>query len=456
MWRIISKEARELAASPRSFAMLLLAPCVVLWLAVRLPEQRGVTRVYVGENACAVDVSGNGLEIRPCETPTAGQVRQALSDAPDVRIVDVQEPDRDVWRLLNRNRLDAAFIWSPVAPGADETVAGYQRGGVWTVYMDPRKRADAARLDFAVRLLASNDLANARLRAPNEESQQIETPAPPPPAEEAGEALGDPGAIDAYANDLPETAAETPAASTAPAPDFRLPAVGPLLLGLSTTANNFGATPVVVTMRNGPTPSDSSWLSPGLIALISTFIAFLTGASSLARESEQGTLHWLSNATRSSWLSVVAGKAVVATLMGSLTLLVLVLFNWLGLGQPVNEGFGRVFGLQVLSLLVASMQGVAISAFVGRQDQAILISGAYLILLALFSGVFLPIAGAGGAAEFISWLLPATFSQASLVDWMQHASSAPLDMSSLNSLGLLLAGSTLVCIASVQALAVRQ
>jgi ABC-type multidrug transport system permease subunit len=232
--------------------------------------------------------------------------------------------------------------------------------------------------------------------------------------------------------------------------------VGPLLLGISTTANSLDATPVVAVMRNGPTPSDSSWLAPGLIALISTFIAFLAGASSLARESAQGTLHWLVGATQSSWFGVGAAKVTVATMMGALTLLVLILFNWLVLGHAVNQGLSTVLALQLLSLLVAGMQGVAVSALVGRQDQAFLISGAYLVLLSLFSGVFLPIAGAGGAAEFISWLLPTTFSQASLVDWMQHASSAPLGVSSFAALGALLVGSAILWTISMQVLAVRQ
>jgi ABC-type multidrug transport system permease subunit len=295
-------------------------------------------------------------------------------------------------------------------------------------------------------MLAANDLINAQWR-----SSRSATSPSAESAEQTDPTVGESGPEDP---DVASEASTQTQRSRADA-EVRLPAVGPLLLAASATANGLGATPVVLVTRNGPAPSNSSWLAPGLVALISTFVAFLAGASSLAREGEQGTLHWLLAATRSSWLEVGAAKVIVATFLGAVTLLALILFNWLGLDQAVNPDIAAVLPSQLLSLLVAAMQGVAVSALVGRQDQAFLISGAYLILLSLFSGVFMPVAGSGGPAEFISWLLPTTFSQTGLVDWMQR-DSAGWDGSVLISLGMLLVGTTLLWLTSLRVLATRQ
>ena len=437
MWGVVSKEARELAASPLSFFVLLLAPCLVLWLAVQLPESVRATLVYVEGADCCVQTSDQTVRLAPCETPSADEVRQALSDVQDITLVDGQRGDEDVWSFLGRNRIDAAFIWAPAATGTGENQLGYQRGGVWMVYADPRRRADAARLDFAVRLVQADDIANAGLRR---------RPAP--------------AVVDVGADETNTTGADaegdSPPAAAREVEGMRLPAVGPLALGASIVSDQLQATPFALVTRDGPAPSTSAWLAPGLIALISGFVAFLVGASSLARESELGTIHWLAVATRNSWFSVGAAKVVTATAMGALALLAMIAFAWLGLGLPVNQGLGLVFGVQVLSLLTSGMQGVAVSALIGRQDHAFMVSGGYLVLLTLFSGIFLPVENAGGATDFISWLLPQTFSQASLADWMQRGVFSAPSEQSLTGLLLLLSGSAVTLAVALQRLAVRQ
>lgn len=164
---------------------------------------------------------------------------------------------------------------------------------------------------------------------------------------------------------------------------------------------------------------------PRLIALVAIFVSFLLTSGALVREREAGMLDMLLVVSRGKPLALVVGKLILPIVVSLISLLLLLVVSRTSFGIGMKPGALQILSLQILAIVSAGLAGLAISTLVRTQQQAYLVSAAYLLGLVLVTGFFYPIEQAATPVQIIACAFPLTFSGPPFEAWMnQGASSA--------------------------------
>lgn len=169
----------------------------------------------------------------------------------------------------------------------------------------------------------------------------------------------------------------------------------------------------VLDFGTNPEPSDA-YLVPRMIALIAIFIPFLMAVSTIARDKENGTIGVLLVAPDVGWRNLIIGKAITCLFVAVTSLFLLIIAAVAVFDMSVQSGFPggfRGMGLQLLAIMVSTLQGLAASALVRSQFQAYLLSTVYAFCLVFLTGLLFPLEQATETVRFGSLFFPLTFSR---------------------------------------------
>ena len=192
------------------------------------------------------------------------------------------------------------------------------------------------------------------------------------------------------------------------------------------TSRNYTIPAFHVLERDAPSRNTSGWMVPGMLMIIAAAIAFMLTAAGTVREREFDTEHLLLRGKNHSWFTSQLAKTLAPVSIAAIATLIMMLLAQNMLGFQIKSAPYIAFALLVVMMLSAALQGLAVGMFLSNQSSALAASGAYLISLLLFGGVFIPIEGAhwiiGGFADS----LPTGFVNKSWSDWMTWNASISL------------------------------
>ena len=333
----------------------------------------------------------------PEAIPSSKTIHQLLSDFVYVEIMDKIPKDEIVWNTLDKHNLDMVFIWRPNNSNVSKLISDNNLDGGWYIYAQPSQQSETLQIKNVVSVLQTALTA----------SQFVE--------------------------------------------DFQIPWWGLHLLPGNEKKAGLPKYPIAtfyLQQRNGTPSSNSVWLVPPVIALIVVFIPFLLASGSIVREREIGTLEVLAAAPRVTWMGILFGKAILPVLTGIGVLALLILFSRTFFDFGMKPGFTGIFCLQLLAIMVASLQGLIISSLVRSQLNAYMISAVYLVALILLTGFSLPIDDASPLIQWISSMLPLTSTFRAFSVWMNFGSDVANFIPEVQWLIVLLVTSTGIAIIS--------
>ena len=179
------------------------------------------------------------------------------------------------------------------------------------------------------------------------------------------------------------------------------------------------ATPFLLSEQAGPARDDSTWLVPGLIAIIAVALAFTFTALSTIREREQGTEHFLFTKQLAPWQNPMIVKPIAPSLLAIASVMLMLLFCQATLGYSVKFGVSSAIGLMALGVLTGAVHGLIAGSLVRNQSDAATASGAYLISLLLLGDVLIPIGGVAQPASSLASVLPVLHVNETWANWMK-------------------------------------
>ncbi|KEZ77309.1 ABC transporter permease [Salinisphaera hydrothermalis] len=149
------------------------------------------------------------------------------------------------------------------------------------------------------------------------------------------------------------------------------------------------------------------YIVPSLSGILSTIIALIVTALSIARERELGTFDQLMVSPTTPFEIIVA-KTVPAVLIGTVLGLVMIGAAVFVFGVPFRGSFGLL--LPSLVLLILSMVGIGlmISAISSTQQQAILGAFAVAVPMVVMSGFATPVDNMPRVLQWVAECLPLT------------------------------------------------
>ena len=159
-------------------------------------------------------------------------------------------------------------------------------------------------------------------------------------------------------------------------------------------------------------------LIPQVIALVSLFIPFVVASAALVRERELGTLPVLLATPGVSMARLFVGKAILPVVLGVLVLLSCLLFAGQWFGLPIRAGLLPMLALQIAGIVSSTLLGLVLTTRINSQIQAHLGAALYFLCLILFTGFIAPVDSDRNLVWMISRLLPLTFTQEGLTDWL--------------------------------------
>ncbi|MFY9551938.1 MAG: ABC transporter permease [Thermoanaerobaculia bacterium] len=157
-----------------------------------------------------------------------------------------------------------------------------------------------------------------------------------------------------------------------------------------------------------PDLKTSSFIIPGLIAVILTFTLIQFTASAIVRERERGTLEQL-QVTPATRTEIILGKILPFTVIGYVQLTMTLLLMRFLFGIVIQ---GSILELYVVGLLfIAAVLGLGmfISTLAKTQMQAMQMSTFVLLPFVFLSGYVFPIDGMPTIFQYLSRLIPARY-----------------------------------------------
>jgi hypothetical protein len=151
-------------------------------------------------------------------------------------------------------------------------------------------------------------------------------------------------------------------------------------------------------------------LVPAYIAFVVIFVPFVFVCGTIAKEQDLGTIQPLLVAPGINWFALAAGKIAVPVFLTFVIfhLLVLVSFTWFDLS--LTGSWVIVVGIQFLAITASAVLGFVWATIVRSQQQANLAAAAYFLMLLLGTGFLQPIEQASPIVQYLSWVLPLTWS----------------------------------------------
>ncbi len=157
----------------------------------------------------------------------------------------------------------------------------------------------------------------------------------------------------------------------------------------------------------------SQFYVPGVVALLLQHLAITFAGMSLVRERVLGSVE-LFRVSPVSAGEILTGKYIAYQLLAALVAAALVAAAVFGLGFTVAGAWGWFAVVAVLVIMASLGIGLAISAVVRTESEAIQYAMMLLLISIFFSGFFIPIDRLIAPVQVVSWLLPATYGIAAL------------------------------------------
>jgi ABC-type multidrug transport system permease subunit len=159
-------------------------------------------------------------------------------------------------------------------------------------------------------------------------------------------------------------------------------------------------------------------LLPATITLVICLIPFVVAAPSVIGERENHTLDVLLSARGIGATRLVVGKVMLPVALTLFDLAAMLLLVHLVHGVQVKAGLLAVIGLVLPAILASTALGLAVSALVRSQAQAMLAASIYFLVLLLFSGFIYPLDHATPLVQNLALLLPLTHILPAFRAWM--------------------------------------
>jgi ABC-2 type transport system permease protein len=147
------------------------------------------------------------------------------------------------------------------------------------------------------------------------------------------------------------------------------------------------------------------YMVPGILVVLVTVIGTLLTAMNIVREKEAGTLDQL-NVTPVSRTAFMAAKLIPLWTFALIDLALGLAFAHYALGVPVRGSLALIFFAAAIYLLVALGIGLWISTTVETQQQAMFVTYSLLMIYLLMSGLFTPVRGMPGWAQWATEFNP--------------------------------------------------
>lgn len=159
-------------------------------------------------------------------------------------------------------------------------------------------------------------------------------------------------------------------------------------------------------------------LLPMVIGAILCILPFVLAAQSLLRERTSGTIEILLAAPGVGPTSIFASKCLVPVAFTLFeVILMLFLADWL-FGAYMKADLAVLILLLLPAMLVSALLGVCASIIVTSQAQAIMLTGAYMLSIILFTGFISPLDESSALIRALAYLFPLTFVLAPINSWM--------------------------------------
>lgn len=166
--------------------------------------------------------------------------------------------------------------------------------------------------------------------------------------------------------------------------------------------------PVIQVRRRGWYNAELEYLHymvPGILVVLVTMIGMLLTAMNIVREKEAGTLDQL-NVTPITRSTFIAAKLIPLWTLALLDLALGLTLAHFAFGVPVQGSLVIVFLAAAIYLVGALGLGLWISTIAETQQQAMFVSFSITMVYMLMSGLFTPIRGMPGWAQWIAQASP--------------------------------------------------
>ena len=166
--------------------------------------------------------------------------------------------------------------------------------------------------------------------------------------------------------------------------------------------------PVIQVRRRGWYNAELEYLHymvPGILVVLVTMIGMLLTAMNIVREKEAGTLDQL-NVTPIRRSTFIAAKLIPLWTLALLDLALGLILAHFAFGVPVQGSLLIVFLAAAIYLVGALGLGLWISTIAETQQQAMFVSFSITMVYMLMSGLFTPIRGMPGWAQWVAQASP--------------------------------------------------
>ncbi|HTR01968.1 MAG TPA: ABC transporter permease [Thermoanaerobaculia bacterium] len=152
----------------------------------------------------------------------------------------------------------------------------------------------------------------------------------------------------------------------------------------------------------------STFVIPGLIAIILTFTLIQFTASAIVRERERGTLEQL-QVTPATRTEIILGKIMPFMLIGLVQLTMTILLMRFLFDIPIRGSVLELYAVGLIFITAVLGLGMLISTLAATQMQAMQMSAFFLLPFVFLSGYVFPIDGMPKIFQYISRLIPARY-----------------------------------------------
>lgn len=173
---------------------------------------------------------------------------------------------------------------------------------------------------------------------------------------------------------------------------------------------------------------------PMTIALIACVLPFTLAAPSLFREREERTLDVLLTVPNVSRVSVFIAKAASPIVVTLISVLLMLVLSQSVYHLGVKAGLLAMIGVLVPALVSSAVLGLAVSATVTSQAQAMLSTTVYLLATVVGGGFLFPIDHGSLFLQRFAMLSPLTYLRPALNTWMFGAGIAAIRIESIVAL----------------------
>jgi ABC-2 type transport system permease protein len=151
----------------------------------------------------------------------------------------------------------------------------------------------------------------------------------------------------------------------------------------------------------------TDFMVPGILVVLVTMVGTLLTAMNIVREKESGTLDQL-NVTPVTRSTFIAAKLIPLWSLALLEFALGLLVAWVVFHVPMRGNLLIVFAAAAIYLVAALGIGLWVSTIAETQQQAMFVTFSIMLIYILMSGIFTPVGGMPGWAQWIAEASPIT------------------------------------------------